>query len=568
MFPSLKNLSIKSKLNVLVLVVSGAALLLTSVALIVNDADLIRASKVQQLSALAEVLGANSTATLTFDDPAAAREMLSSLSLQPTVRFACLYDAKGRVFATYRGAGGEDFSPPPPGSDGYRFVAGNYLDVTHEMIRDGGRIGTVYLHASMDDLLAQLYRSVTIVAIVMLVSLGIAFLLSSRLQRIVSAPIIQLAQSARKISADRDYSIRVRKCANDELGMLYDDFNAMLDQIQRGAKELQQAHAELEARVEQRTQQLSQANLELTREVAERKRAEQELESVHQQFVDAARTAGMAEVATGVLHNVGNVLNSVNVSAILVTDCLRRSKVAEFSRALDLMNHDAADLARFLTENEKGKQLPRFLRLLASRMAYDQSQLLSEMQSLTKNVDHVKTIIAMQQSYARAGGLVETVDLTGLVDDALKLNASSFGKHDIALVREYADTPHVRVDRQKILQILVNLVRNARDALVESGRTDRRLVVRVRIGGDARERKIFIDVIDNGVGIAKENLTRIFSHGFTTKKEGHGFGLHSSANAAKELGGSLTAYSDGPECGAVLTLELPFNPVEVPHERA
>ncbi|MGA2034492.1 MAG: ATP-binding protein [Thermoguttaceae bacterium] len=568
MFPSLKNLSIKSKLNVLVLVVSGAALLLTSAALIVNDATLIRDSKVQQLSALAEVLGANSTATLTFDDPAAAREMLSSLSLQPTVRFACLYDAKGRVFATYRGPGGEDFSPPPPGSDGHEFVAGNYLDVTHEMIRDGGKIGTVYFHASMDDLSAQLRRSVTIVAIVMLVSLGIAFLLSSRLQRIVSAPIIQLAQSARKISADRDYSIRVQKCANDEMGMLYDDFNAMLDQIQQGAKELQQAHADLEARVEQRTQQLSQANLELTREVAERKRAEHELESVHQQFVGAARRAGMAEVATGVLHNVGNVLNSVNVSAILVTDCLRRSKVADLSRALDLMNHDAADLARFLTKDEKGKHLPKFLNLVASHLAHDQSQLLSEMQSLTKNVDHVKTIVAMQQSYARAGGLVETVDLTSLVDDALKLNASSLGRYDIALVREYADTPHVRVDKQKVLQILVNLVSNARDALTESGRKDRRLVVRVRIGGDAREERIFIDVIDNGVGIAKENLTRIFSHGFTTKKEGHGFGLHSSANAAKELGGSLTAHSDGPECGAVLTLELPFKPVEVPHERA
>jgi C4-dicarboxylate-specific signal transduction histidine kinase len=513
---------------------------------------------------LAEVLGANSTATLTFDDPAAAREMLSSLNLQPTVRFACLYNATGRVFATYHGPGGEAFSPPPPGADGHEFVAGNYLDVTRAMIRDGEKIGTVYLHASMDDLSAQLYRSVAIVAIVMLVSLGVAFLLSSRLQRIVSAPIIQLAQSARKISADHDYSVRVRKCANDELGMLYDDFNAMLDQIQRGEKELQKAHAGLEVRVEQRTQQLSQANLELTREVAERTRAEQELGRVHQQFVEAARRAGMAEVATGVLHNVGNVLNSVNVSATLVTDRLRRSKVAELSRALNLMNHDAADLARFLTEDEKGRQLPDFLHLVASRLTHDQNQLLDEMQSLTKNVDHVKTIIAMQQSYARAGGLVETVALANLVDDALKLNASSFGKHEIELVREYADTPQIRVDKQKILEILVNLVRNARDALVASGREGRRLIVRVRIGGEAGEKKILVDVIDNGVGIAKENLTRIFSYGFTTKKEGHGFGLHSSANAAQELGGSLTAHSDGPECGAVLTLELPFNPVEVP----
>ena len=559
-----KDFSIKSKLNLLVLIAGGTALLLASIALVVNDANLIRSSKVQQLSALANVLGANSTAALTFDDPAAARETLSSLNLQPTVRFACLYNAKGRVFATYRRAGGEAFAPPLPRAGGHEFVAGNYLDVTEEIIHSGEKIGMVYLHVSMDDLSAQLRRSGTIVAIVMAVALGVALVLSSRLQSIVSGPILQLAQSARKISANGDYSIRVRKCANDEMGMLYDDFNAMLDQIERGAKELQQAHTELEVRVEQRTQQLSRTNLELLREVTERKRAEQELESMHQQFVDSARRAGMAEVATGVLHNVGNVLNSVNVSATLVTDRLRRSKVTELSRALDLMSRNAADLPHFLTEDEKGKQIPNFLQLVATHLARDRNDLADEMQSLTKNVDHVKTIIAMQQTYASAGGVVETVALADLVDDALKLNASSFGKYEIELVHEYADAPQIRVDKQKVLQIVVNLVRNARDALVESCREDRRLIVRIRIGGEAGEKKIFVDIIDNGVGIPKENMTRIFSHGFTTKKEGHGFGLHSSANAAKELGGSLTAHSDGPGRGAVFTLELPFMPVEVP----
>ena len=560
---ALKNLSIKSKLNLLVLIPSGAALLLASVALVINDADLIRSSRVQQLSALAKVLGANSTAALTFDDPAAAREMLSSLSAQPTVQFACLYNAKGRVFATYARPGGAHFSPPPPGADGYEFVAGNYLDVTRETTRDGEKVGTVYLHVSMEDLSSQVRRSVAIVAVVMLVSLGVAALLSSRLQRIVSTPILQLAQTAQRISANHDYSVRVRKHANDELGTLFDQFNAMLDQIERGEKGLQQAHAEMEVRVEERTGQLSQANLELTGEIAERKRTEHKLETVHQELIDAARRAGMAEVATGVLHNVGNVLNSVNVSATLVADRLRRSKVAELSRALDLINHDAADLARFLTENKKGEQLCSFLQLVASHLTRDRSKLLDEMDSLTKNVDHVKTIIAMQQSYARAGGHVETLEMADLVDDALKLNASSFEKHGIELVREYADTPRVELDKQKVLQVLVNLVGNARDALVESGRKDRRLTVRIKIGSASREKKILVEVIDNGVGIAKENLTRVFSHGFTTKKEGHGFGLHSSANAVKELGGALRAHSDGPGHGAVFTLELPLKPLEV-----
>ena len=559
----LKNLSIKSKLNLLVLIPSGAALLLASVALVINDASLIRSSKVQQLSALAKVLGANSTAALVFDDPAAARETLSSLGAQPTVQFACLYNAKGRLFAIYAGAGGGDFVPPPPGGDGYEFVAGNYLDVTQEIFRDGNTVGTVYLHASMADLSAQVCRSIVIVALVMLGSLAVAVLLSSRLQRIVSAPILLLAQAAQTISSNRDYSIRVRKSAKDELGMLYDDFNAMLDQIERGEKELQQAHTELEVRVEQRTQQLSQANLELSREVAERKRAEQELDRVHQQLLDAARRAGMAEVATGVLHNVGNVLNSVNVSATLVADRLRGSKLPELTRALDLLDGHAAEIGRFLTEDPRGKRVPGFLRLVASHLSRDQSLMAEELESLTKNVDHIKTVVAMQQSYTGVAGVVETVSLAELVDDALKLNASSFGKYDIALVRDFADVPPVQVDKQRVLQILMNLVANAKDSLLESGREARQLTVRIRIDGPPGEENVLIEVADNGVGIAKENLTRVFSHGYTTKRRGHGFGLHSSAIAAKELGGALTAHSDGQGRGAVFTLKLPFKPVEI-----
>ena len=262
----LQNLSIKSKLNAMVLTVSGVALLVASVTVFVNEVNLIRSSKIQQLTALAKVLGANTAASLTFDDPVAARELLSSLNVQPTVQFACLYNAKGKVFATYRTPEGKDFSPPPPPSEGHAFVAGNHLDVTQNVLHGSGEIaGKVYLHASMADLSAQLHRNVAVVAIVMLVSLSVAFLLSSRLQRVISAPILQLAHSAQEISASRDYSIRVQKHANDELGTLYDEFNGMLQQIEEGQKCLQQAHTELEARVEQRTEQLSLANLELTK---------------------------------------------------------------------------------------------------------------------------------------------------------------------------------------------------------------------------------------------------------------------------------------------------------------
>ncbi len=271
----------------------------------------------------------------------------------------------------------------------------------------------------------------------------------------------------------------------------------------------------------------------------------------------------MAEVATGVLHNVGNVLNSINVSATLVADRLRNSKLLELTRALDLMSQHAADLGDYLMQDERGKRVPGFLRLVGTHMNRNHALIMDELSSLTKNVDHIKSIVAMQQSYAGAAGVVESLSLAELVDDAIRLNASSFDKYNIEVVREYADIPEVRIEKQKVLQILTNVMTNAKDALLEGTVEQRRLVVRIRVDQQPAQARLLIEVLDNGVGIPKENLTRVFSHGFTTKRHGHGFGLHSSANAARELGGTLTAYSEGPGRGALFIVDLPFRPVEV-----
>jgi C4-dicarboxylate-specific signal transduction histidine kinase len=558
-----RDLSIKAKLNLSALTAGGAALLLASAALIYNNYHLICESKIQELSALANMLGANSTAALTFDDAGAAKELLASLSLQPTIHYACIYNAKGRVFASYHAKGAVDFTPPPPPPTGHVFAAGRYIEVSQEILRDKERIGTVFLHSSMTDIDDQLLRNVATVAIVVLVAIVVVFCFSSRLQRTVSEPILELARITQTISQNRDYSTRVEKFAHDELGTLYDGFNAMLDEIQRNERKLQQAHNELETRVVDRTRELSQANLQLSNEIGERKRTEAELETVHQQLVDAARKAGMAEVATGVLHNVGNVLNSINVSATLVADGLRNSKLFELTRALDLMNEHQADLGAYLAHDDRGKRVPGFLRLAATHMSRDHGVILDELNSLTKNVDHVKTIVAMQQSYAGAAGVVESVSLAELTDDALRLNASSLSKYHIEFVRDYARISEVRMEKQKVLQILMNLMTNAKDSLLESVSDERRLTVRIHVDEQPAQPKVLIEVSDNGVGIPKENLTRVFSHGFTTKRHGHGFGLHSSANAAKELGGTLTAHSDGPGHGALFILELPFRPIEV-----
>ena len=264
----------------------------------------------------------------------------------------------------------------------------------------------------------------------------------------------------------------------------------------------------------------------------------------------------MAEVATNVLHNVGNVLNSVNVSAALVSEKVRESKVVNLAKAASMLRDHARDLGDFLTNDPKGKQLPGYVTDLAQHLADERAITLQEVESLIKNIDHIKQVVTMQQSYAKAGGVIELLSVVDLIEDALRLNQGALARHEIEVVREYGDVPAIPVDKHKVLQILVNLVHNAKRALDESNRPDKRLIVRAGLNGNET---VKISVTDNGVGIPTENLTRIFGHGFTTRKDGHGFGLHSSTLAAKEMGGSLTVHSDGIGRGAQFVLQIPMN---------
>jgi PAS domain S-box-containing protein len=289
-------------------------------------------------------------------------------------------------------------------------------------------------------------------------------------------------------------------------------------------------------------------------DITERKRAEAELEKANRELLEVSRQAGRAEVATGVLHNVGNVLNSVNVTSTCLADSLRKSKAGSLAKVAALMREHEADLGSFFGSDPKGKQLPGYLAQLSEHLAGEQAAALKELADLQKNIEHIKEIVTMQQSYARKFGVMETLPVSELVEDALRMNASALVRHEVQVIKEFEAAPPVTVDKHKVLQILVNLVRNAKYACDEAGQPDKRLWMRVTKGDD----RVRIAVTDNGVGIPTENLTRIFAHGFTTKKDGHGFGLHSGALAAKELGGSLTAHSDGVGRGATFTLELPL----------
>ncbi len=289
-------------------------------------------------------------------------------------------------------------------------------------------------------------------------------------------------------------------------------------------------------------------------DITDRKANEAELEKLNQQLVQTSRQAGMAEVATGVLHNVGNVLNSVNVSAMLLSDRITKSRITHLARVASLLQENAADLGRFITSDPKGQKIPAFIRQLSERLGAEQTELLSELDGLTKNIAHIKEIVAVQQSYAKVSGVIEALPATDLVEDALEMNGAAFDRHGVVVERDFSEVPLVRVDKHKVLQILINLIRNAKYAVSESPRRDKRIVVRI---GNCGENRVRIVVEDNGIGIAPENLARIFAHGFTTKKDGHGFGLHSAALSASETGGALSVHSGGLGQGATFTLELP-----------
>jgi NO-binding membrane sensor protein with MHYT domain len=282
-----------------------------------------------------------------------------------------------------------------------------------------------------------------------------------------------------------------------------------------------------------------------------------ELRAAQGQLMSAARKAGMAEIASNVLHDVGNVLNSVSVSAALIATGVRESEMPGVLQSVELMNAHAADLPAFLTTDARGQNLLPYLNQLASVMTAEHTRLLEESAALMRSVDHIKEIVAMQQSYVGTAVVHEPVDVNALVDDALRINATAMTRDGVVVSRLCSMVPQLLLDKHLVLQILVNLIANAIQAMQAVPDRVHRLIVRVAFESGAERGKLQVCVEDSGEGIAPEHLARLFEHGFTTRETGHGFGLHSSALAARALGGSLTGQNRSSGAGALFTLELP-----------
>lgn len=302
----------------------------------------------------------------------------------------------------------------------------------------------------------------------------------------------------------------------------------------------------------------------LQREIEERKRIELKMERTHQQLLTTSRLAGMAEVATYVLHNVGNVLNSVNLLGASIAKDIHDSQVAEVKKLGELLGSKGQDLGRFVTEDLRGQKVPNYLKRLGAHLAQEQSDLNGKVELLTENIQHIKEIVATQHAYAKISGVLENVRLEDIIEDALRMQGEILAHHNIMLLRDYGKAPRLLVDRHKVLQILFNLLQNAKHACDRSPALEKKIIVRIRATEDQH---VAVCVLDNGIGIPPENLTRIFAQGYSTRKDGHGFGLHSSMLMAQDMRGTLKVVSAGPGQGAAFTLELPVAPSADPSHR-
>lgn len=653
-----RDFPIARKLVLITMLTSSVALLLAGAAFISYDLLTFRERVARDLLSVASIIGFNSRAALSFNDPKAAEGTLASLAERPDLLAACLYTPEGKVFATFTRPGTKVNFPAKPGPEGANFV-GDTLQVFEPIVLDKELLGTIFCERDMQDMYDRLKLYTSLAMAVLCLSLLAAFGISAGLQRVISRPILNLAATAKTISERKDYSLRAEKPSADELGVLTDGFNEMLAQIQARDTALRESQQRLSVLVqntplgvvvwnaqlkflewnksaerilgfteveavgksirliipesawpqvervvqslfahtggerstnENRTQdgrtiicnwyntplvdaagrvvavaslvdditsrvqaedELKKAHDELELRVEERTR---ELQEAHAQLLETAHRAGMAEIATSVLHNVGNVLTGVNASASFIGETERGSRISVMPRIVEMLQQHKDDLAQFLVGDEKGKHLPGYVEALTEHLMKERAAILHEIDSLNKNIEHIRNIVSMQQSYAGVTGIVEILALPELIEDAIRINSAGLGRHGIEIKREYGSVPGVGVEKHRVLQILVNLLSNAKYALIGKESGERRITVRLDMQG---ENFVQIQVIDTGIGIHGDDLQRIFRYGFTTRKEGHGFGLHSSAMAAQAMGGSLTAASAGPGQGAVFTLILP-----------
>ncbi len=522
MMPSLRDISIKHKLTMIIMLTAVIVLILSSVSFMANDVMTFRKGMVDNLSTLANIIGSNSTAALTFNDRDSAEETLSALDDEPHIVSACIYQIDGKKFADYiRKEAGEDLSPPGPEEDGYRFKD-DHLILFQKIKLDEETIGTIYLQSDLEGMYSRLKKYIGIVAFIMMFVSVVAFLLSSTSQRVISEPILRLAQTARAISRERNYAIRAEKLSGDELGDLIDDFNEMLAQIQDRDARLELHRNRLEEVVSERTAELLKANKELLMEMADRRRAEEEQKKLSARLQRAEKMEALGTLAGGVAHDLNNILTGiVSYPELLLLDLPEDSPQRDPILTIQNSGLRAAAIVQdLLTLARRGVAVTEILKL---------NDLVEEYLS---SPEHEK----LRSFHA---GVQFEADL-----DSDLLNIMGSPVH--------------------LSKTIMNLVSNAAEALPDGGQvtitTKNGYIDRSIKGYDEVKEGdyVILSVVDNGIGISDMDLEKIFEPFYTKKKMGRsgtGLGMAVVWGTVKDHRGYIDV---GSQTGEGSTFDLYF----------
>lgn len=604
------DLSIRRKLQAIVMATSAAALLVASVVFAVFDRSTFLQAKTQDLSAAAKMVGSNCTAALAFGDAQSATEILSALRAKQHVTNASIYDKDGKVFASYsRDALPVEFPRLLPQAQSTAITGGKM--VLSQPIALGDRpIGAIHMEADLLDLDARLMRFLEIDSFVLLVSLAVAFLLSARLQRVVSGPIRELADTALAVSSRENFSIRATKRGNDEIGLLFDQFNSMLDRIQQRDTELQEAHDQLETRVAERTSylnaliennplailvldperkiQLCNPSFEILfqwnhedaigKPVVDLFPKEKALPETSVDFGDAPNEGSIALTTRRVrkdgsyvdveLHLVpltvrGRVLGSLGIyqdvtqRGVLERQLRMAQKMEAVGRLSGGIAHDFNNLLGVIIG---------YIQVI-KRSLVSGNSLFEYAEEIEKASQRAVALTRQLLAFSRQQVLEPVVlNLNALVADMQKMLPRLIGEDiDLNLVFEPA-LGQVKADPGQLEQVVMNLAVNARDAMPDGGKltiqTDNAEIDPAfarEHAGSKPGRYVKLVVSDTGIGMDQETQAQIFEPFYTTKgrDKGTGLGLATVYGVVKQSNGYITVDSEKGK-GAAFSIYLPL----------
>ncbi len=500
--------------------------------LLITHISQFKAKLSQSFQATSRIIASNAAASLAFNDRDAAHDLLSSLVNDPSITAAALYTKTGESFVSYGGNTPTTLSEVKS-YDGFSTVL---VNVDYK----GEAYGQLLLISRYP---AELHRTITVWILIYISGFALAAVLAmwigARFQRAVATPLHSLAAIADEVTSGKDYAARVMPDGPNEVAGLARAFNTMLEEIGRRDAALA---SQLEA---------------LRKEVGEREAAEQRLVENNREMMRLSREAGMNEVATGVLHNIGNALNSINVSTELIFAHVNAEARATVVALHEFFEHPPENAAPVFTAHPLASDVRAFAASLCALSVDQLEGAGQEIAALRTSVAHLKDIVSRQQALAKNVPLFEPFDLRDAVRDALVLTKNDIQSIDVRVELTEPGAVDVLADRSSVVQILINLIANAGVAMMELPTVQKKMTIKI---GPPLGKHVTVSVTDTGCGIASHQLVSIFSYGFTTRREGHGFGLHNSANIARLNGGSLDVFSDGSGCGATFTLHLLRHP--------